>query len=48
LNEWGERYRTGAPVHGPYHDREYGFLVSNEAVVFERLSLEIMQADPSW
>ena len=38
----------GHPVHGPYHDREYGFPVADEAVLFERLSLEIFQAGLSW
>jgi DNA-3-methyladenine glycosylase I len=36
------------PVHGPYHDTEYGFPVVDERVLFERLSLEIMQAGLSW
>jgi DNA-3-methyladenine glycosylase I len=36
------------PQHGPYHDREYGFPVSNEAALFERLVLEINQAGLSW
>jgi len=27
------------PLHGPYHDREYGFPASDEAVLFERLTL---------
>src|ERR1700693_2114646 len=31
------------PLHGPYHDREYGFPASDEAVLFERLLLEIKQ-----
>ncbi|MBF0267637.1 MAG: DNA-3-methyladenine glycosylase I [Alphaproteobacteria bacterium] len=38
----------GHPVHGSYHDTEYGFPVSDEAVLFERLALEIMQAGLSW
>ena len=38
----------GDPWHGPYHDREYGFPVSDEAVLFERLALEINQAGLSW
>lgn len=38
----------GHPVHGPYHDHEYGFPSSDETVLFERLSLEIMQAGLSW
>lgn len=38
----------GHPLHGPYHDREYGFPVSDEAALFERLVLEINQAGLSW
>lgn len=34
--------------HGPYHDREYGFPVRRDAVLFERLALEINQAGLSW
>ncbi|MDQ2869328.1 MAG: DNA-3-methyladenine glycosylase I [Acidobacteriota bacterium] len=36
------------PDHGPYHDREYGFPVRDDAALFERLSLEINQAGLSW
>ena len=36
------------PLHGPYHDREYGFPQRDEAVLFERLLLEINQAGLSW
>ncbi|MDO8606288.1 MAG: DNA-3-methyladenine glycosylase I [Phaeospirillum sp.] len=36
------------PVHGPYHDREYGFPLDDERGLFERLSLEIFQAGLSW
>jgi DNA-3-methyladenine glycosylase I len=36
------------PIHGPYHDREYGFPSKDERVLFERLCLEIMQAGLSW
>ena len=36
------------PVHGPYHDNEYGFPVRNDNVLFERLVLEINQAGLSW
>ncbi|MGQ0642582.1 MAG: DNA-3-methyladenine glycosylase I [Gemmatimonadaceae bacterium] len=36
------------PIHGPYHDREYGFRVTDDAVLFERLMLEINQAGLSW
>ena len=39
---------AGHPLHGPYHDREYGFPVRDDAVLFERLCLEINQAGLSW
>ncbi|PKU25824.1 DNA-3-methyladenine glycosylase I [Telmatospirillum siberiense] len=38
----------GHPYHGPYHDREYGFPLSDDAALFERLCLEIFQAGLSW
>jgi DNA-3-methyladenine glycosylase I len=38
----------GHQFHGPYHDTEYGFPVTDEAVLFERLTLEIFQAGLSW
>ena len=38
----------GHPWHGPYHDGEYGFPVTDEAALFERLVLEINQAGLSW
>jgi DNA-3-methyladenine glycosylase I len=38
----------GHPLHGPYHDTEYGFPATEEAVLFERLVLEINQAGLSW
>ena len=38
----------GHPVHGPYHDHEYGVPVSDDRVLFERLTLEIQQAGLSW
>jgi DNA-3-methyladenine glycosylase I len=38
----------GHPIHGPYHDKEYGFPSKNESVIFERMALEIMQAGLSW
>lgn len=38
----------GHPLHGPYHDREYGFPVNDETALFERLVLEINQAGLSW
>ena len=36
------------PLHGPYHDQEYGFPAADEAVLFGRLVLEINQAGLSW
>lgn len=38
----------GHPWHGPYHDNEYGFPITDEAALFERLVLEINQAGLSW
>jgi DNA-3-methyladenine glycosylase I len=38
----------GHPFHGPYHDREYGFPLHDDAALFERLVLEINQAGLSW
>lgn len=38
----------GHPVHGPYHDTEYGFPTTDESALFERLVLEINQAGLSW
>lgn len=38
----------GHPVHGPYHDHEYGFPRSDDRELFERLILEINQAGLSW
>ncbi|CUW40445.1 3-methyladenine DNA glycosylase [Magnetospirillum sp. XM-1] len=38
----------GHPVHGPYHDQEYGFPLTDERALFERLCLEIFQAGLSW
>src|ERR1700722_18744102 len=37
-----------SPLHGPYHGEEYGFPSRDEAVLFERLVLEINQAGLSW
>ena len=39
---------AGDPLHGPYHDREYGFPSRDDSVLFERLVLEIAQAGLSW
>jgi len=38
----------GHPVHGHYHDHEYGFPQRDERELFERLLLEINQAGLSW
>ena len=38
----------GHPVHAHYHEHEYGFPVTSDQVLFERLALEIMQAGLSW
>jgi DNA-3-methyladenine glycosylase I len=38
----------GHPVHAPYHDEEYGVPSRDDAVLFERLVLEINQAGLSW
>jgi DNA-3-methyladenine glycosylase I len=42
------RAAPGNALHGPYHDGEYGFPSRDEAVLFERLILEINQAGLSW
>jgi DNA-3-methyladenine glycosylase I len=41
-------FASGHPFHGPYHDTEYGFPSREDAVLFERLALEINQAGLSW
>jgi DNA-3-methyladenine glycosylase I len=38
----------GHEWHGPYHEREYGFPLEDDAELFERLVLEINQAGLSW
>lgn len=46
-----ETYCDAAPGHewhGPYHEREYGFPLEDDAELFERLVLEINQAGLSW
>jgi DNA-3-methyladenine glycosylase I len=46
-----ETYCDVAPAHewhGPYHDREYGFPLEDDAALLERLVLEINQAGLSW
>jgi len=41
-------YAKGHPIHGAYHDKEYGFPISDDNQLFERLVLEINQAGLSW
>src|SRR3546814_19651694 len=41
-------FAPGHPLHGPYHDHEYGFPQRDESILFERLLLEINQAGLSW
>jgi DNA-3-methyladenine glycosylase I len=38
----------GHPEHGPYHDKEYGFPLDDDAGLLERFALEINQAGLSW
>jgi DNA-3-methyladenine glycosylase I len=38
----------GHPLHGHYHEHEYGFPQREESILFERLLLEINQAGLSW
>jgi DNA-3-methyladenine glycosylase I len=38
----------GHPLHGPYHDAEYGFPLTDERALFELQSLELFQAGLSW
>jgi DNA-3-methyladenine glycosylase I len=42
------RLAPGHPFHGEYHASEYGFPARDDAVLFERLVLEINQAGLSW
>jgi DNA-3-methyladenine glycosylase I len=42
------RAAPGHPIHGPYHDNDYGFPARDDHVLFERLVLEINQAGLSW
>jgi len=41
-------FARGHPIHGPYHEREYGFPIEDERLLFERLLLEINQAGLNW
>src|SRR4051794_7534225 len=38
----------GHEWHGPYHEHEYGFPLTSDAELLERLALEINQAGLSW
>ena len=38
----------GHAIHAPYHDSEYGFPLTSDDALFERLVLEINQAGLSW
>lgn len=42
------RIAPNHPIHGPYHELEYGFPITDESSLFERLVLEINQAGLSW
>jgi DNA-3-methyladenine glycosylase I len=42
------RIAPGHPVHERYHDDEYGVPSRDDAVICERLALEIFQAGLSW
>ena len=39
---------VGDPLHGPYHDKEYGFPIKGDDFLFARFVLEINQAGLSW
>lgn len=41
-------FASGHEFHGPYHDTEYGFPITDESKLFERLLLEINQAGLNW
>jgi DNA-3-methyladenine glycosylase I len=45
---WYCKIAPGDPVHGPYHDDEYGLPRDGEETLLELLSLEIFQAGLSW
>lgn len=38
----------GHPWHEPYHGKQYGFPITDDDLLFERLILEINQAGLSW
>ena len=41
-------FAPGHPLHGPYHEHEYGYPLAEDDALFERLILEINQAGLSW
>ena len=45
---WYCNTASGDPVHGSYHDHEYGMPRDGEEILLELLSLEIFQAGLSW
>ena len=45
---WYCNIAPGDPVHGSYHDDEYGLPRDSEEILLELLSLEIFQAGLSW
>jgi DNA-3-methyladenine glycosylase I len=45
---WYCDYAPGRELHQPYHDREYGFPLTDERALFEIQSLELFQAGLSW
>ncbi|MBC6445358.1 MAG: DNA-3-methyladenine glycosylase I [Alphaproteobacteria bacterium GM202ARS2] len=45
---WYCEASQGHEWHQPYHDEVYGFPVSDDRVLFERLVLELNQAGLSW
>lgn len=48
MTEYYCDFAIGDEVHGSYHDDEYGFPVTDESQLFERLVLEINQAGLNW
>ena len=42
------KWAESTPEMQYYHDNEYGFPVTNDEVIFERLMLEIYQAGLTW
>ncbi len=45
---WYCDHAPGKQFHEPYHDREYGFPLTDERALFELQSLELFQAGLSW